>query len=821
MSNPNFPTRHTGREIPSTHGTTGAPIMPTVQTAGMTPMGMGGMGQMPGMGKQQSPLEIIQAQLRSGQLKNNFSYEERKSQTNLDYSCVEAFMNGEGDGQTQDDLMKLRMEEAKNMVAPIIMMIAQEFSLRQGRFKALEIVMRNFAGKFTGGVGVKTVEKYWHMVGTNSQVRMAIGTNVGVLFAHQMASGIIQDAAPNPAQSEKLFHGCIDNVLAMELSRWLTQNPGARAMLQEDGLLGVQFRKGLMNQLNARQGAISESYAFMGIECPYDGFEPKFEESLDRHSDPSSYILGQHHYAAPAPYGQYVPEQPRGQQQQQQAPSSVTDMLFALNAKTAENQAMANAQSGGIDYSSYADQTVNNVQEQYYEEPEEAIVYGQSSNMYTDFDRMTAENARNFDWHSQLVEIPGTGMYTAPNHIVRALNRAFFGGSARWMRSYPYHLTVFTLNAEGYPNRDDRVISLRGRSVETFLTNPNLLLPLLEDTPNGVMEVRQVEVTVDENEQYNLKAVREAACESDDVRNTLLPEVAYTNIESYDQEANLVHKAGRRDGIPHATTNIEVHHESVVMESTTQVSEVYRGLSMLNKNNSQNMSYFDFIRKVYNVISNQFLEEGPLVMKIDQYLSNELERHMIERYGFDNNPNSDFYFKVHTLTDCFDDISDVIYQRCPEAHQELSNSYTAQTLIAKSQCFIERAEALKILLNDIRPNSRMRAVEEYDASMRVLFVREVVVTRISNMSPPVDTAADSISVIKRSEFPDLFKLIAIAYSGASRKLLNGPEQFVVFTDASDTRWSFQSNRYDRGNVATLRRLAHNNNATMMDLMPTH
>ncbi|AUR80920.1 hypothetical protein FDJ25_gp135 [Vibrio phage Aphrodite1] len=823
--NPNFPSRPgtpVGREIGSTQNWSQSQpqqnMMPTMGTGQPSNMGMPGTGQ-----RQMSPLDQLQSMMRSGQVKNNFSYEERKGSTNIDYSSVDSFINGGTDGEkSQSELMSLRREDAKNAVAPLIMHIANEYALRNSRFKTVELMITQFAMKFTEGHPVKTVHKYWEMMCNNSNMRQAIGFNVGTLFAHQMATGIMHEAVPDSRQSELLYQGCIDNILAIELCRWLTQSPSARATLQEEGPIGVHFRKRLLDQYRDRAPSISDSFAFMGIDSPYDGFEPKLEETLDHASDPANYVIKQ--YARPPePYHQPVADA----FQYQPSPESrtpVTDMLFELNRLEQENLAKQTTEQSQqrSPQSYYREETLPETNTSWTDDEDDApLVFGEPTVIQDDFYGMTPDNHHKYNWKERLIAVPHTNLFTTDEEMLEVLRDAFFRGSYRYMRSIPGYVTVFTLDENGLPNGDDYLINIRGRSVETFLTNPELLLPHLKETEDGIVEVRNVDLVVDEEEQYDLDAVKMAAMEDREARHTLIEEIAVRDLEEQDREAMHVHTVGTRKGIMHATTNIEVHHESTLMSSPSAVTEVYRCLSMLVKDRPVNTSYFDFIRNVYHTIGRQFIEEGELIRIIDTYLKTELERHMIDRYGYSNDPKSNHYFQVHTLTDCFDDLEDEILKLCPEAHAELSTNKTSQTLISKSQCFVDRVEALRILTANIRPKSRTRAVEEYDAAMRVLFVREVIITRISNMAPPVNSAGESIAIVKRSEVPSLFKLISTAYGSASSKLKPGAEQIIVFTDASDQRWTFQTNRYDGGNVGTLRKLNRQDRLGLLDLMVTN
>lgn len=826
--NPNFPSRPgtlPGREI----GTGSTWNQPQQQTSGMMPGVSNAMPNngMPGTqgGRQMSPLDQIQAMMRSGQLNNSVSYEERKSPTNMDYSSIDNFINGgSADGQSQSDIMALRREEAKNTVAPLIMHIVNELVMRNARFKSLEIVTKNFSVKFTDGYPVKVVKKYWEMICNNSTIRQTIGMNAGTLFAHQMATGIMADAPPDARQSELLFQGCLDNTLAMELCRWLSVSPSGRQLLLEDGPAGTRFRQRLMDQYRERAPSISESFAFMGIPSPYDGFEPKLEEQLDHASNPANYAVENPGLYGVAPEPYHTPHASVNLSVNPESTTPVTDMLFELNRRMEENKKREQEEqirSGQVEQTYYREELTPHEGNDWGFDDDQPIVFGEPTGGYSDYERMNRDNHTQYNWKERLIAIPHTNLFTADEEMLEVMRNAFFRCDYRYMRSIPGFVTVFTLDHEGIPNPDDRLISTRGRKVETFLTNPELLLPELKETEDGIVEVREVELTVDEEEQYDLDAVREAALEDTQIRNTFIDEVAVNDLEQHDREAFHVHTMGRREGTMHATSNVEVHYETTLMNSPTSVGEVYRCLPMLIKDHTVNTSYFDFIKQVYSTLGRQFLQEGELVRLVDTYLKTELERHMIERYGFDNTPNSDFCFEVHTLTDCSDELADYIAKVCPEAYDELSKSVTSQTLIAKSQCFLDRTEALRLLTANIRPKSRTRAVEEYDAAMRVVFVREVIITRISNMVPPVNSAGDTISIVKRSELPNLFKLVAAAYGTASSKLKPGAEQVIVFTDASDQRWTFQTNRYDRSNVGTLRKLKDGEHLALLELMKTY
>lgn len=826
--NPNFPQRPSGPEIGATaqQNQWGQPQMPTVgaatQPGGMNPMNP--MSPMGNGGRQMSPLDQVQAMLRSGQFKNKFEYEERKSPTNMDYSAVDEFMNGGSGGEASaQQLLDMRREEAKNAVAPMIVHICSDFMMQKQRFRELETVTKQFSAKFTGGYPVKVVEKFWTMICNNTQIRQTIGVNVGTVFAHQMASGLMYDQAPTPQQSASIFHGCIDNILAMELGRWLTASPTGRILLNEDGDAGKVFRRRLMEQILEKSPHISASFSFMDIPSPYEGFEPSFEETMDMASSPLTYAVHAANLQAPQPYGA-APTAYTSITQDLNAQTPASDMLDRVNAQINEQRRREQEQAyrdQGMGNSYYMGEQVHNEPEPHHNLWEDnSLSFGEVQHSYTNWDEMNSFNKDNYKWREELVNIPGTNLFTAANEVVRGIHRAFFNGYYAKLRSGAGTITVFSLDEFGNPNADDRRLPLKGRPVETFLTNPELLLPLLAETEDGIIEVREVEVPVDEDQQYDLTPVRKAACADDRIRTTMIDEIAFSDLEAQDREVAIVHTAGRRNDIPHATSNVEVHYETLLMDTPARVSDVYRSLSMLTKSNKQATNYFDFVKGVYHTLTQNFIQDGPLLEKVDFYLKNELERHMIERYGFSNDPESNEHFSLDTLTDCYQDLPKRIESICPEAAYELSNFVTSQTLINKSQCFVPRKEALDILTANIRPNSRVRKLEEYDAAMRVMFVREVVVTRISNMVPPVQSASDTVSIVKRSEHPNLFKIIEVTYGQAAAKVHAGAEQFIVFSDVSDKRWTFQTNRYDGQNVGTLRTMKFGGSTTMMELAAT-
>lgn len=442
----------------------------------------------------------------------------------------------------------------------------------------------------------------------------------------------------------------------------------------------------------------------------------------------------------------------------------------------------------------------------------------------TDYENMTMDNHMGFAWHDELVQVPGKNLYTTTKDILDHLRRVFFHNEGRLLRASSTLVTVFALTQAGEPAyASDRVFPLKGRKLETFLTNPELLLPLLESADDGnVDDVSRLHLNVDPDEQYDLAAVRMQALEARRASLIEVSEVAYSDLPTHDEEASIIHaEASEAAGENiHATTHVEVHYTTATLSRATKVNEVYRKLPNLVKGTEVNLNYFNFIRKTYNTVAENFIDEPDFVMQLDEYLTNEFNRHMVERYGFDNTPGSDFCFEINTLGMNTDQLIQMVNNVCPEAYEELSSPATSGTLIEKSQCFYTRANANKLMEANKR-KSRMQKHMEYDNNLRIQFVREVIVTRISEMSPPVSTPLDTVASVQRSEHPDFFKVIAAAYGDATKRTAPGAEQVVIFSRVGGGRWSFNTNRYDRNNVGTLRRIADTSNLTMMRLTQTH
>lgn len=810
-NNPNFPQQPfsraaAGRQIddPADNWSTSSRAQGNM---GMPTMGMPSMGGgMPSLNqnpnqRQVSPMVQLEALSRQIGLDNDYG---ARTTTNNDYSSVNEFLNGSGGGDV--DMIKLKTEEAKGVVSQIPPQLMSEFQHRQGRYSYFDVAINEFAHKFTNPAPCQTVFKFRELINTSMRFRQNIGFNVGVVLASNLAQSIVNDEPINPQQTNKLLLGCLDNVIAMELIKWLSANNAARDQLFGEGPVGQVFRNRLTEQHAARRDAVNDMFAYLGLSSPYEGLEAKLSIVMDHSSDPTRYAHN------PVVHG-YVP------------PSlNYGDVGSEMSGKTLNDQEM-------LDYNRHLESMLLNTKpsapepvsrRDQYEEFQPTIVFGESNAPSTDLSTMTASNHNSFDWMSKLVPVPKTQLWTTDNETLAYLRNTFFGGRFDRLRTAEGCLTVFTLNVEGTPNEDDRIIDLNGRPMETFLTNPSLLLPLLEETANGIVEIEDVKVVIDEEEQYNLEALRTAAMGTTNVRNTLIEDFASSDLEAYDREAEIVHSSGRRGGVVHATTNVETHYQSVIVGAYEDVRDIYRTMGMIVKGEEQNLSYFDWLKMTYTTLGNHHIEKADFLAMADKYIASELERHMVERYGFSNDPSDHRSFNMPSLvSDCLN-LDELIQEMCPEAYEELSTPKTSRTLIAKSQCLLPHVDGLTLMSKNVRAKSRIANLENYNASIRVCFAREVIVTRISNMVAPVQRVEETVAVIKRSEMPDFFSVISYAYSKASARLHDGVEQLVIFTDVNNGRWSFQTNRYDGGNVGTIRRLKQGvSNLTVLPLEMTH
>ncbi|AGB07260.1 hypothetical protein [Vibrio phage VP4B] len=815
-NNPNFPQQPftraaAGRQIddPSDNWN-GMNTMPQnnmgMPQMGMPSMnaGMPSMGGTPAMGQRQmSPIAQLEAVSRQIGLDNDYA---PKTTTNNDYSVVNEFINGGAQGGDQD-LVRLKTEEAKSVVAALPIAIMGDFQHRKGHYSAFEVAINEFAHKFTTPNQVQIVYKFRDMINNSLKFRQNIGFNVGVIVAANTATAIINDKPHSLRETNLLLLGALDNVIAMELVKWLSASTQARNELMAEGQIGQYFRRRLADQFRDRRDHVNESFNFLNVPSPYDGMESKMEIVMDMSSDPTPYAHN------PTVHGYRPPSLNFGDVGAEMSGRTMSDEeLLAYNRHLEET--FLRPKPPTMPEPSY---------NHYEEEAPTTIVFGESHAPREDLEEMTAQNHEEFDWMSKLVVVPKSQLWTADNETVDYLRNAFYDGRYDCLRTAPGCLTVFTLDINGKPNSDDRIINLGGRPMETFLTNPKLLLPLLEETPAGVVEVEQVEVKLDENEQYDLAALKEAAKATPNIRNTLIEDFASSDLEAYDREAEVIHFGGKREGIVHATSNVEIHYQGVVLGNPEEVKEVYRTMGMLVKGNEQNLNYFDWIKTVYTALGQRHIEKGEFLQMVDSYLSQELERHVVDRYGFSNDSSHARPFTVDTLTDCFLDAAESIQRICPEAYEELSNVKTSRTLIAKSQCLLDHVEGLMVMCKNARIKSRIVSVENYNASIRVCFAREVIVTRVSNMVPPVERAEETVAVMKRSENPDFFSVITAAYTTAIARLHEGAEQIVIFTDVpKGGRWVFQTNRYDGSNVGSIRKVKPNHsNLTIMPLETTH
>lgn len=817
-NNPNFPQQPftraaAGRQIDDPSDNWGGMGTTPHANMGMPQMGMPSMNtnaNMPSMGggtaamgqRQMSPIAQLEAFSRQIGLDNDYA---PKTVTNNDYSGLNEFLNGGRDGGDVD-MMRLKTDEAKSMVAAIPVAITGDFQHRKGHYNAFEVAINEFAHKFTRPYAVAAVFKFRDLINNSLKYRQNIGFNAGVIVAANSATAIINDKPLSMKETNLLLLGALDNVIALELVKWLSASTQARNDLMAEGPMGQQFRSRLGDQFRARRDDVNESFNFLNVTSPYDGLESRMDIVMDHSSDPTPYAHN------PTVHGYRPPAINYGDVGSEMSGRTLSDEeLLAYNRYLEET------------YLRPKPPTMPETFHNYQEDTGPTIVFGESTAPREDLEEMTAQNHEEFDWMSKLVMVPKAQLWTADNETVDYLRKAFFNGRYDCLRTAAGCLTVFTLDINGKPNSDDRIINLGGRPMETFLTNPKLLLPLLEETPEGVVEVTEVEVKLNEDEQYDLAALKEAAMATPNVRNTLIEDFASSDLETYDREAEVIHFGGKREGIVHATSNVEIHYQGVVLGSPEEVKDVYRSMSMLIKGNEQNLNYFDWIKTVYTNLGQRHIEKGELIQMVDAYLSKELERHVVDRYGFSDDRTQDNCFTVSTLTDCFLTAADDVKRLCPEAYEELSSVKTSRALIAKSQCLMDHVEGLMVMCKNARIKSRITSVEDYNASVRVCLAREVIVTRISNMVPPVQRAEETIAVMKRSEQPDFFSVISAAYTKALARLHEGAEQIVIFTDVPNGgRWTFQTNRYDSSNVGSIRKLKPNRtNLTIMPLEMTH
>lgn len=777
-NNPNFPARQ-GLTI-SNPGTNSGLNMPT---AGMPGQPNNAMGMNMGMGQQINPLQQLRGVIsQTRQL--DFS---DTSATGINYETVNSFFQSGGDN---GPLESQRAEEVKNQLAPVIYQIAKEFADQNGKYAIIENGFKALATTFTNGTTAPSAEKFWTTVLKSASNRRTIGLNIGIVMAYNVGQILLSGGSPDQLVMKSILNGSSFNIFAMEMARYLTQSQTALHFSMSNGPIEDVFRNGLLKVHNHVSDDLSKCFCFFDIPDPYDKFIPCFDLKTDPKANPHNFVIGQYG----RPDVSYGPEPKWGYDSKGQLDAAGQEATATYEYLRKKRAAMK-------------------IETSDYEEPDSnAISYGLPTRGRTDFINMTKSNIKEFDWKSKLVNVPGTDWYIADDDLVSGLRNTYFGGEYTALRTQWGKATLFGFFSDGRLNPDALLVDIGNYTVDKFLTDPKSLLPLLEENNGKVSVATQHDTKLDEEGRWDLDDVVECLELDHQPLVTLIPEHINKDWEKNQKRIKIYHEEiAKKANKTTATSNAETRFEEIVLSSETEAKNVYRFLKPLIKTGGgYDGSYFDFIEYTYERLGKYFSNVPGILMVVDQHLSKELERWMVERHGFSNNESSKKRFCVDTLTDCYYDLRSILGDLCPAAYEELLDKKRGLKLIQRSRCFLDESTTDDFLTDLIEVNSPTYDVEKQLIEKTVLYCRELVVTRVSRCGVPVKDSRDTVSYVKRSERPDLFAIIERSYGKLADRYLNqGAEQIIIFTDAGDSTWTFQSSSYDPNNVGTMRQL-HNN-----------
>lgn len=431
----------------------------------------------------------------------------------------------------------------------------------------------------------------------------------------------------------------------------------------------------------------------------------------------------------------------------------------------------------------------------------------------TDFENMTKANMSEFNLHSHFLNIGAENQYFVDEEVWRKVKKKFRKhpdmGREESVLEGCFRIVTIDLN------KDDGWFSTIVRSnrltMATVLTDPKSLLPLIQDSSNEntwkatfldmdtVVKPGSIQVNVEECHKLSGKGI---------------PVIAFKDVVSGNKNdevkghLELINRTltEKFKGSENAVSFETVVWDVYTCESPEELIRIRDDLPCLFKdaNIDEEKSFYQVCREVASYASQGIVSDS-LIKFIDGHLTSMVNNWLINACGY----GGGYDLSVGSIIADFRELSSYLKEKDPEVNSWLHNVVEPHFL----------KENAKIFTHDNKYNKSDDDSFATTLKQRVELnvVRPLMITMVNNRVGPYPEAENIPVVIKRSKFPEYFKMVEDGFKAAMKNYTEAEsvDKIITFTK-TNTSWLFTYSNLDK-NTATLRRIGTNGPLVLLPL----
>lgn len=564
-------------------------------------------------------------------------------------------------------------------------------------------------------------------------------------------------------------HFSIRNVLVMEMISWLCKHPQGR---QRAHSLTEEI-SGMVKRIEEMKDVFGVACNTFGVTNPYAGLV--FDVQLPSRTDTAFAFEAQ---------ADYLYENFNTRREQN------PNIDHELQAMVSRNAARANQNA-------YAQQNVQ--EENDFEIP-------RWNNPKGDINKITTQNKNKYDLRNYFHYIGRADHYFIKEEDWKRIKHTF-----NRHPDQPYQeesvledcFRIVIIDLERDNGWFSTVVRAKGLRMATILTNPSMLLPLLDAVDNSIdVEISQIAVEKALGAKNKTLEIPLETCNSINGVPVVTVKEPFATTSSKKLNAMVV------TSNEHLTQNFK--HANAVSFNTTiwetftcsDVSDKIRlvdDLPFLFKDLEDNANY-SFYRRLK--ILNSYFHEEIVDDEIKDFVSERLtvlvNEWFVSALGYDNDPNSAGHLSVSNIIKDFDDLDKDMEKHDEQGYRIFNapggpdNYLTEQMKLFTSVNKYETASSAKGL------------IQKAQRAQEITLERPLHVVVINKRPGPVQDSGGEPIVIKRSKFPDYFDIVEKSFTPTMGEDLDIKvvDKVIQFSD-DDNLWLFTHTSIDR-NVATLR-----------------
>lgn len=760
------------------HGSSGSVEIPTnIPTQQTQGMNRPAWGPQPAQQvyQQQDPLMLAMALLDTPVMNSptgrqtGWSWETAEQKPVIDTSGVDEFLGGSG-----DEALKAVQALAKQTAAKVIIEIVRDVdnNIASGKMGSLLHAMELFKIDRSTNIGLVPCCEFVNFVNNHPGLRKQIGRSGAICLAGWLVDTMTQNQPLNGKIIENQLVNTFGNVLILEMANWLSSTESGKPYLQ--AVKSNPYLMGMFSYIPRIEDQFAKYHVMFDKTSPYDGVSIDPKVVYDPKADPTRYASG----------------------------AVMGEGAQTLEEKELWEMIMRNA-------SMHRQPEKRYTQEHEWAIPETVSLMSTPVGLRDDYKNITNQNRKEFNLEPIFHRINDTDWYVVDSSLWQTVKHAWTQRpDQRFVCSgWDPAAHVVKIDFEKDNGWFEDFVPLKGRKMERIFADPAILLPDLIENRYGEIEVRQIDredlkrekdgsewyIPLHDVVELRNKPVALTRAEPVTVSS---PEVAEQISETFFEK----HK--RADNREIFATAVAIKAVTPVITENEHVAEsVYKNLDMLTKGSSTRYNnFFKFCNMVYSTMRQERYDEN-IYRQVDHHLTQEFKRWMVECRGYGATPNDPWHLGFDSLSKDLVDLESWFPVNDKATNAALTNQCPELTrLIEKCQCILPEEDAMEYFAKS-SPDDDVAEIND----RTILFNRNLVLSRIGNMTPPTKDPLMNTVRVKRSQIPEIFALVESIY-GPTSKHMAGSEILFTFEDNDETLWSFVTTDFDRRNVATLRRV---------------